>query len=285
MNRLGAVLMALAVVACGPRTPAAEQPRPQAVEIKDDQFSPEATVVGTKVIDSTIPATVKVWFIRSFIGKRSGEVTHQLYVLVSYTGERRRYEMASDDRATPLRFTPIERERGACSYGNCDYDENFGLDLSDTILRERAGSGFQVKVVAHSSDSVILMVAPGQILPQLAATDAYRRAHSLIGAKEPAPIAAPTPGRIGIHLTLLPPTLAPDLKLTPGVGLLVAVVGPGTAAGKAGIKAGDVMLEFNGKPTNAFPDLMDPLQTIPGGTAVPMVLWRANARVEVVLQL
>ena len=285
MNRLGAVLIALAVVACAPRLPAPQQPRPQAVEIEDDQFSPEAKVVGTKVIDSTIPGTAKVWFIRSFIGKRSGEVTHQLYVLVSYTGERRRYEMASDDHATPLHFTPIERERGACSYGNCDYDENFGLDLSDATLRERAGTGFQVKVLAHSGDSVILTVAPGQILPQLAATDAYRRAHSLIGAKEPPPIAAPTPGRIGIYLALLPPTLAPDLKLTPGVGLLVAVVSSGTAAEKAGIKAGDVMLEFNGKPTNTFPDLMDPLQTIPAGTAVPIVLWRANARVEAMVQL
>ena len=159
MNRLGAALIALAVVACAPR-PAAQQ-QPQFVQIEDDQFSPEATFVGPKLVEGAIPGTVKVWLIRSFVGKRSATVTHQLYVLVNYTGERRRYEMATDDHATPLPFTRIERDRGACSYGDCDYDESFGLDLSDATLRERAGTGFQVKVVAHSGDSIILTIAPG----------------------------------------------------------------------------------------------------------------------------
>jgi PDZ domain-containing protein len=285
MTRLGAAVIALALVACTPRPPLAQQPQPQAVQIEDDNFSPQATFIGVNQLDTAVPGSFQEWLLRSFVDKRSGEVTHQLYVHVGYTGLRRRYETATDDHATPLRFFPIERQRGACSYGNCDYEEDFGLGLSDTTLRERAGAGFQVKVVAHSSHSIILTITPDQMLAQFAAIDAYRRAHSLMGAKEPAPIAAPTPGRIGVHLTLVPPTLAPDLKLAPGVGLLVGVVGPGSAAERAGIKPGDVLLEFNGKPTNTFQDLLGPLQAVPAGTAVPVVLWRANTRVDTTVRL
>jgi len=282
MRRLGAVLMGLALVACAPRAQQQQPQQPQAIRIEDDQFSPRATIIGTRVADDQ---TGGEWFIRSFVDKRTGEVDHQLYVHVSYFGDRRRYDMATDDHATLLPFTRIERDRGACTYGSCDYDEDFGLGLRDAVLRERAGTGFQVKAVAHSSDSIIMTIAPGQIQPQLAAVDAYRRAHSLMESREAPPIAAPTSGRIGVALTLLPPALAPDMKLAPGVGLLVVAVGPGTAAEKTGMKPGDVILEFNGAPTNTFQHLLGPLQVIPAGTAVPIVLWRANARLEKTVQL
>ncbi len=287
MNRLSAALIALAVVACAPR--AAQQQQQQAIQIEDDKFSPEATFIGIQVIDNPGSGTFKEWFIRSFVNKQSGDITHQLYVHVGYTGDRRRYEAATDDHATPLPFARIERDRGACKYGNCDYDEDFGLGLRDTVLRERAGTGFQVKVVAHSGDSLILTVAPGQIVPQLATVDAYRRAHSLMGAREPAPVAAFSgqgnePGRLGVYILLTPPSLAPTLQLPPSTGLLVAAVAQGTAAQKAGIRAGDVILELDGRPTNTFQDLLGPLKAFPAGAAVRLVLWRANARVDTTVQ-
>jgi hypothetical protein len=286
MNRTGAVLIALVVVAC-----AARAPQQQAVEVQDDQFSTQATFIGTEQVDDPIRGSLKEWFIRSFVDKRSGEVTHQLYVHVRYAGERRRYETATDDHATPLPLTRIERRREDCSHGDCEFEEDFGLALGDAVLRNRAGTGFQVKVVAHSGDWIILTIAPGQILPQLAAVDAYRRAHSLMGANDPAtavPAAQgsnPSPGRVGVRFTTTPQSLAPTLKLGPGVGLMVVAVVPGSAADKAGIKAGDVILELDGKPTNAFQDFLGPLQAIPVGMAVRLVLWRANARVEAMVQL
>lgn len=289
MNRLCVALIALAVAACAPRA-TQPPPQPQAVEFQDDQFSQEATFVGIEQTDNQTRGTVTDWFIRSFVDKRSGEVSHQLYVHVSYLGERRRYERATDDRATTLPLSPIERLRGSCSHGDCDYDEDFALGLRDPILRERAGTGFQVKVVAHSGDSIILTIAPGQIVPQLASVDAYRRAHSLMGAGEPAPVAVfsaqgSDSGRLGVNILLTPPSLAATLKLTPGMGLLVAAVARGSAAEKAGMKAGDVILEFDGKPTNAFQDLLGPLKATPVGMAVRLVLWRANARVDTTVQL
>ena len=227
---------------------------------------------------------------RSFVDKRSGEISHQLYIHVSYFGERRRYEVATDDHAMSLPFVRIDRQRGACHYGDCDYDEDFGFELSDKTLRERAGAGFQVKVVAHSGDSIILTIAPGQIVPQLAIVDAYRRAHSLMGAREPAPMAAfsgpgKEPGRLGVDVALISSSFAPTLRLTPGTGLLVAAVAQGTPAEKAGIKPGDVILELDGKPTNTFQDLLGSLKAVPAGSAVRLGLWRANARVETTVQL
>lgn len=111
-----------------------------------------------------------------------------------------------------------------------------------------------------------------------------------MGGREPAPVAAfggqgNEPGRLGVNILLTPPSLAPTLKLTPGTGLLVAAVAQGTAAEKAEIKPGDVILELDGKPTNTFQDLLGPLKTIPVGSAVRLVLWRANARVDTTIQL
>lgn len=285
MKQIGAALIALTVVACAPRAP--QQQQPQALQVEDDQFSPRATFVGLEQADASTPQTVKEWFIRSFVDKRSGEVDHQLYVHVSYVGDRRRYEIATDDHATSLPFVRIERDRGACKYGSCDYDEDFGLGLRDATLRERAGAGFQVKVVAHSSDSIILTIAPGQILPQLAAVDAYRRAHALIGAREPASPTLPAdkPGRVGVNITPMPPSLALSLKLAPGVGVLVLGIVPGSAADKAGVKAGDVILELDGKPSNAPQDFLAQVQVIPVGTATRLVLWRGNARIEAMVKL
>lgn len=284
MRLIGAALLALVVVACAPRAP---QQQTKAIQIDDDQFSTQATFIGTEQVDDPIRGSFKDWFLRSFVDKRSGEVDHQLYVHVEYVGDRRRYEIATDDHAAPLPFTRIERDRGSCKYGNCDYDEDFGLGLRDAVLRERAGTGFQVKVVAHSGDSMILTIAPGQILPQLAAVDAYRRAHALMGAKEPASPMPPAtqPGRVGVNITPMPQSLALSLKLAPGVGVLVLAIVPGSAAEKAGIKAGDVILELDGKPSNAPQDFLTQVQAIPVGTAARLILWRGNTRVDAIVHL
>ncbi len=83
----------------------------------------------------------------------------------------------------------------------------------------------------------------------------------------------------------MPQSLAPTLKLAPGIGLMVVAVVPGSVADKAGIKTGDVILELDGKVTNASQDFLGLLQAIPVGTAVQLVLWRANERVEAMVQL
>jgi len=62
--------------------------------------------------------------------------------------------------------------------------------------------------------------------------------------------------RIGIQLEVLTPALAKQLGLDPKAkGVLVADVLPGSPSAKAGLKSGDVILEFNGRPvlsTKAF---------------------------------
>ena len=79
--------------------------------------------------------------------------------------------------------------------------------------------------------------------------------------------------------------MALSLKLAPGVGVLVLAIVPGSAAEKAGIKAGDVILELDGKPSNAPQDFLAQVQAVPAGTAARLVLWRGNARVDAMVQL
>lgn len=153
----------------------------QGVDTKDDQFTASATIAGTKQFENPFGGVFKEWFIRSFVDKKTGVVSHQLYVNTHYFGEWHFYESGADDTAAILPFLQIDRHVGNCG-GMCDFDETFALTLQDSVLRARAASGFAVKVSAKDGTSFILQVSPGQIKPQLAAVDDYRRTQQLLGA-------------------------------------------------------------------------------------------------------
>src|SRR5690606_13630921 len=57
-----------------------------------------------------------------------------------------------------------------------------------------------------------------------------------------------TRGRIGVQITTVPDDVAKALGLEQARGALVSSVEPGGPAAKAGVRAGDVLLGFNGQP-------------------------------------
>jgi len=89
----------------------------------------------------------------------------------------------------------------------------------------------------------------------------------------------PEEGRLGIHTSKPSETLAEQLDLPKGQGLVVEEVVADSAAAKAGIKAHDVLLEIDGKAVSDNPrELRKALAEIKADTAVDVVVLRKGKK-------
>jgi serine protease Do len=85
-----------------------------------------------------------------------------------------------------------------------------------------------------------------------------------------------TRGRIGVAVTAITPEEVEALNLKDRKGALVRTVPAGGPAATAGLKPGDVIVEFNGKPVLKSDDLVQQVvRTVPG-TTVPVKVMRAG---------
>lgn len=139
--------------------------------VQNDKFSPVATVVGLSQFDNPFGGIAKQWFLRSFVDKKTGVVTHQLYLTIDYLGDWISLDLASTDQAQPLELTPIDTNVGDCSLGSCDLSETIGLTINDAFLRDRVKTGFQVKLTGKSGISFVIDITPGMISKQLIIVD------------------------------------------------------------------------------------------------------------------
>ncbi len=110
--------------------------------------------------------------LRSFLDRRTSEVTHQLYVADSYFGAERGWNAAHYSAGTPLPFVAVSRVEIACD-NDCSYVEEFAATLPEKELRASA-EGLAITFVAHSGDEKTILVPGDRITAQLAAVDAKR---------------------------------------------------------------------------------------------------------------
>jgi membrane-associated protease RseP (regulator of RpoE activity) len=86
-------------------------------------------------------------------------------------------------------------------------------------------------------------------------------------------------GRLGVTATAPGDTLAEQLDLPRGQGLVLEEVRPDSAAAKAGLKAHDILLELNGKPVPDNPEeFARRLQEVKADTGVDVVVLRKGQR-------
>src|SRR6185436_2201226 len=85
-----------------------------------------------------------------------------------------------------------------------------------------------------------------------------------------------TRGRIGVSVTAISPEELEALNLKDRKGALVRTVPAGGPAATAGIKPGDVIVEFNGKPVVKSDDLVQQVVRTTPGTTVPVKVIRAG---------
>jgi len=83
-----------------------------------------------------------------------------------------------------------------------------------------------------------------------------------------------TRGMLGVQVQTVTPELAKSFGLAEPRGALVAEVNPGTPAEKAGIKRGDIIIEFNGTPIKEMNELPRLVAATPPGTKVTVKVLR-----------
>ena len=88
-------------------------------------------------------------------------------------------------------------------------------------------------------------------------------------------------GYLGVHIQNLNPELADSFKLKDHKGALVADVEPGAPAAKAGLKAGDVITKFNGKPIEDANQLTLDVTEISPGTKITLEVLRDGKTQEI----
>jgi serine protease Do len=92
-------------------------------------------------------------------------------------------------------------------------------------------------------------------------------------------------GELGIMGTELNPELAKAMKVDAQRGAFVSQVLPNSAAAKAGVKAGDVVVSMNGKALTSFAALRAEVGSLPVGTKLQLGLLRDGKPVNVSVEL
>jgi serine protease Do len=85
-------------------------------------------------------------------------------------------------------------------------------------------------------------------------------------------------GRIGVGIQEVSASLAKSFGLDRPRGALVSTVEAGGPADKAGVKPGDVIVSFNGKPIDTSSQLPPQVATVRPGTQAEMEVWRGGKK-------
>jgi serine protease Do len=86
-----------------------------------------------------------------------------------------------------------------------------------------------------------------------------------------------TRGRIGIGVDAIPRDALDEFGLKERKGALVKTVAPNSAASRAGLEPGDVVVTYNGKPVTNRDDLVSMVVATKPGTTVPVRIMRDRA--------
>ena len=92
-------------------------------------------------------------------------------------------------------------------------------------------------------------------------------------------------GWLGVGIQPLTPELAQSMKLKADEGVVISQVFGGGPAAKAGLKAGDVVLEYNGKPVKASYDLQSAVAWTAPGTSATLTIVRDGKRMTLKVEV
>jgi serine protease Do len=88
-----------------------------------------------------------------------------------------------------------------------------------------------------------------------------------------------TRGWLGVSTQELTPELAKAFSVPAGRGVVVAQVEPGSPAASAGLRTGDILLEYNGQPVNSMRDLSLAVAATRAGTPSKLTVLRQGQQV------
>jgi hypothetical protein len=247
-------LLAAALIFAGP---AHAQPL---VTIQSDKFSKLVTFEGATFGKHSLLGTNYFHHIRSWVDRDNGIAQHQLYVNILYGDARRGYDRAANDDAQDMPVTRISFEKDRGCKGICSYSETIGIDLPESLMETKAASGFQIKLYAHSGDSLVLDIPAAEIIPQLKAIDAYRHGNTTSSDKTATASSPTTP--FGADFGNASPMFG-----LPG-GALVASVQSNSIAARSGLHWADTITEWNGQPIANAADIRAQLLLVKPGEKI-----------------
>jgi serine protease Do len=99
------------------------------------------------------------------------------------------------------------------------------------------------------------------------------------------PAAQAEGGFVGLQIQGLSPAMAAALGLEAPRGVLVRDVAQGGPADKAGVRRGDLIVEFDGRPVATLEALVPIVQATPIGKKVPVVVTRGADRTPINLEI
>jgi hypothetical protein len=85
------------------------------------------------------------------------------------------------------------------------------------------------------------------------------------------------PNFFGVHYVAVDDALVSALRLKDAAGVYVISVDPESIADLAGIRSGDVILEYCGQPIKAVSQLHDLIKNTEKGITIPLNIWRKSS--------
>jgi S1-C subfamily serine protease len=94
-----------------------------------------------------------------------------------------------------------------------------------------------------------------------------------------------TRGWLGVVIQDLTPDLAAGFGVAPNSGVLVADVAKGSPAAAAGLRAGDIIVEFGSAPIKEMTDLQKRVAAVEPGKPIPMAVIRDRGRTALTVRI
>jgi hypothetical protein len=148
---------------------AAAQQR-DSVLVRGSRFEPHIEVAGPAYGVPENPNTTRL--LRTFIDRKSGVTSHQVYVIDEYWAQTRRgWFQANDEQALPLELMEIAADVASCGgSGRCEYREEVAVTVSDSALRAFP-NGYGIKLYARDGSQLVVTTTADQIRLQLQKVD------------------------------------------------------------------------------------------------------------------
>jgi hypothetical protein len=293
---LQASLLVLVCTACAP-TRSVRQVN-EKINVVDDKFNPYKVILGSSVHAYEGGAdTERFWQLRSFVDRQDRVLYHDIYLVLTYDNYPGAPYTAVDDNARPLKVDTLVQEH--CPYNRCDRTDSIAVRISETMLRDRTDTGFEIRVSGRNNWRGVFSITPKMIAGQL---DALAKIvpQSAIAATPPTSAPDPmAPGRVPVLAEPTPkrPSAAPSIglqmipqatsELTHGNmrGAVVLAVIADSPAGNAGIRGGDLIVKIDGHPVDSGPEVQDVIAKIKPNSVVKVDILRGPTNVTVNLKL
>jgi serine protease Do len=160
--------------------------------------------------------------------------------------------------------------------------ERAGLKSGDVIVE------FDHKAIRDSADlpQQVARVAPGASVTVKIVRDGKEMSLPLtVGELKDTEVAASTQeGDLGLTVQPLTPQLAENLGLERAEGLVITAVAPGSAAGEAGLRAGDLVTEINRRPVKSLADYTREMARVEKAKSVLFLVKRGQNSVFLALK-